>query len=110
MLFRSNLVSPMFNKVKSNEWRETQSSFGGLAIYKSQILLDARYSTSGGYTCEHVGFHDYLVRNGAKIYINGNFINSSWTPNSLRSLMNFLGFLLFGKCFFKIRNTLVQKQ
>jgi len=73
-------------KISSNlEWIEVDSAFGGIAIYKAEILQDAFYVGSaegGGMICEHVTLHSKLRENGFKIFINPRFINFAYTDHS----------------------------
>ena len=59
---------------------EVDSAFGGIAIYKLASIPNTcnykgEYDT-GGDICEHVPFNKCLKDNGAKIYINTNFITN----------------------------------
>jgi hypothetical protein len=76
-------------KIPSNaEWIRVDSAFGGLAIYRSEILNSkAIYSGirgDGRKICEHVSFHSELQENGARIYLNPAFINARVTDHSRR--------------------------
>lgn len=69
-------------------WIRTESSFGGLAIYKREVLNGARYSgtdTNGEVICEHVPLHSTISSKGGRIYINPKFINTRITDHSLNS-------------------------
>lgn len=81
-------------KIPSNsEWIRVDSAFGGLAIYRSEILNSkALYSglrSDGRKICEHVPFHSELQENGARIYLNPAFINARLTDHSRRMSMAF---------------------
>jgi len=72
----------------SANWIRTESSFGGLAIYKREVLNGARYSgtnKNGEIICEHVPFHSVINNNGGRIYINPMLINTRVTDHSLNS-------------------------
>jgi glycosyltransferase involved in cell wall biosynthesis len=76
-------------KIPSNsEWIPVDSAFGGLAIYRTEILnSNALYSGirgDGRKICEHVPFHSELHDNGARIYLNPAFINARGTDHSRR--------------------------
>ena len=76
-------------KIPSNsEWIRVNSAFGGLAIYRSEVLNSkALYSgirSDGRKICEHVPFHSELHENGARIYLNPAFINARATDHSRR--------------------------
>ncbi len=47
------------------------SAFGGLGIYKIPSILGSRYSAEfdQSLTCEHVHFHDQIIKKGGKIFI-----------------------------------------
>jgi hypothetical protein len=47
-----------------------RSCFGGLAFYKRKYMSDCQYRSIGG-DCEHVGFHDCLIRKyGGRMVMN----------------------------------------
>ena len=85
---------------RESEWIEVESAFGGLAIYKSEILnSDAIYdgrSSDGKEICEHVPFHNRLRLNGARIYVNPAMINARITDHS-RRLSIFFTILRIGR-------------
>lgn len=79
---------------------EVESAFGGFALYKMNSILGCRYSggNDNNEVCEHVEFHRQIRKNGGKIYINPQLINSygntpydSWSdlirPRTLTYLM-----------------------
>jgi hypothetical protein len=70
----------------TENWIEVDSAFGGLAIYKSYTLLEARYagkSESGDVICEHVPLHDNIRSQGYRIFINPKLINFKYTDHSM---------------------------
>ena len=84
------VYSRMIEIDPSSEWIEVESAFGGLAIYRRNIL-DAgsgrriRYSSrgvDGRVTCEHVEFHSEIRAAGGRIFINPGLINASYTEHS----------------------------
>ncbi len=86
-----NLASYISTKAKmlkipeKSRWIEVQSAFGGLAIYKREALVGARYShlsSDGMVECEHVSLHRILRQYGARIYINPSLINSCSVEHS----------------------------
>ena len=85
---------------RESEWIEVESAFGGLAIYRSEILnSDAIYdgrSSDGKDICEHVPFHNRLRLNGARIYVNPAMINARITDHS-RRLSIFFTILRIGR-------------
>jgi len=78
----------MINIPRNSSWIQVQSAFGGLGIYKTDSLKQGNfykgYDEHGDIICEHVPFHEYLVKNGAKIFINPKLINTHNTDHSLR--------------------------
>jgi hypothetical protein len=57
-----------------------QSAFGGFAIYQTQYLNNCYYEGFDRFDrekCEHVTFHECIVRNGGKIFINSRFQNAN---------------------------------
>lgn len=81
-------------KIPSNsEWIRVDSAFGGIAIYRSEILNSkALYSgirSDGRRICEHVPFHSELQVNGARIYLNPAFINARATDHSRRMSLSY---------------------
>ncbi len=77
--------SRMIRIPRTSEWIEVDSAFGGLAIYKRDVLLLSNYSAydeSGKITCEHVPFHKELRRRNKKIFINPSLINTKYTDHN----------------------------
>ena len=69
----------------SSDWIRVDSAFGGLAIYKREILGEAKYEgrlPDGSIVCEHVPFHESLGSNGARIFINTRLINGGWNGHN----------------------------
>ena len=89
-------------RISPNEnWIRTESSFGGLAIYKKEILNGASYSGTnnrGEVICEHVPLNSGINSKGGRIYINPMLINTritdhssnSQTPARLKRLLNYI--------------------
>jgi hypothetical protein len=80
--------SRMIKIPKNSNWIRVQSSFGGLGIYKTEILMKGNYykgtDNYGNITCEHVPFHKELVDKGARLFINPRLINTRYTDHSLK--------------------------
>lgn len=68
------------------DWIEVDSAFGGLAIYRRDVLLAGRYSgmQDGRAVCEHVPLHAELRAKGHRIFINPALINAHCTDHSAR--------------------------
>jgi hypothetical protein len=66
---------------KNSEWIEVDSAFGGLCIYRKDLIAGCRYSSythSGTPVCEHVEFHAQIRSKGGRIFINPDLVNSGW--------------------------------
>lgn len=73
------LKSRLFWFPKSMKPFEVHSAFGGLALYKRDVIQKARYigvDEHGSEVCEHVAFHKQIRENGGKIYLNPKLLNS----------------------------------
>jgi len=53
-------------------WVPVQSAFGGFGLYKAAVVAQGRYTglVDGREVCEHVPYHDLLVKAGARLYLN----------------------------------------
>ena len=84
----SAVHSRMIEIPTTSEWIEVESAFGGLGIYKTTYLNNARYvglfhnGVKGGQVCEHVAFHESIRAHGARIFINPQMLNSSLNEHS----------------------------
>jgi hypothetical protein len=61
-------------------WIEVDSAFGGLALYRSAPLLEARYdglAADGREVCEHVTLHARMRAAGARLWINPRLLATS---------------------------------
>ena len=56
----------------SNNLISVESAFGAVAVYKIESIGDCRYEgiRNGNEICEHVPFHECLIKNNKKIFIN----------------------------------------
>jgi len=84
--FSLSVKSKMKSFIGAQGFVRVDSAFGGIAIYKSSIYFDSEYrgiSEKGIPICEHVPFNSNLVENGAKLFINSEFINSHSSTSSL---------------------------
>ena len=90
-------------KKRGHNQIEVASAFGGLAIYKTSVLLNKKYSETDEYgkiLCEHVSLHKSILNSGGRIIINPKLINSGWTTNSRRAFLKLLGLSLLGKRYY----------
>jgi hypothetical protein len=66
---------------------EVESAFGGLAVYRRDALLGARYvglDANGAEVCEHVMLHAQMRADGARLYINPALVNARRTKHAGR--------------------------
>jgi len=75
----------IYNKMriikKNASWIKVDSAFGGFAIYKSRLFIEADYGKNpieNSQTSEHVDFHSNLLKIHPNLYINPKLINSFW--------------------------------
>lgn len=69
----------------NDAWIEVDSAFGGLAIYRRQILESLSYQGLDGdglEWCEHVSLHAQIKQRGGRILINPRLINCGWNEHS----------------------------
>lgn len=74
----------------SHPWIEVNSAFGGIGIYKSEVLLKYDYSSEHDYgkgISEHVSFHSKMRRDGLKLFINPAFINEGWNTYNINRFL-----------------------
>lgn len=73
---------------RNSNWIRVKSAFGGLGIYKTELLMKPGFykgkDNDGEVICEHVPFHENLIKTGAKIFINPKLINTRNTDHTLR--------------------------
>lgn len=97
------LIKPMYKKRNPGAWIETDSSFGGLGIYKSEVIGQEIYKVDRESGCEHVLFHTAIKNRGYKIFINTSLINSNFTTNARHAIYNYALLFIFGRWFSKIK-------
>jgi len=75
----------IYNKMriikKNASWIKVDSAFGGFAIYKSRLFIEADYGKNpieNSQTSEHVDLHSNLLKIHPNLYINPKLINSFW--------------------------------
>jgi hypothetical protein len=65
------------------DWIEVDSAFGGLAVYRREVLNGLSYiglDEAGHEICEHVSLNAQIKANGHRIFINPRLINAGVTP------------------------------
>lgn len=77
------------------------SAFGGMGIYRTDLLLECDYGISknvGTNECEHVELHRQAIRKGFKLFINPDLINNIVSKHTFRkSLICRLTIAIFRK-------------
>lgn len=69
----------------NSEWIEVHSAFGGIAVYPTKALGNARYQgfdAQGRDAVDHIGFSAGIRENGYSIYINPKLINTSFNEHN----------------------------
>ena len=85
LALKAAVHSRMLHIDKRSDAINVDSAFGGLAIYKMNVIGSARYSGRDGEgkaICEHVPFHKVLKDNGFKIIIDPQLINAGWVDHT----------------------------
>jgi hypothetical protein len=84
------ILSKIIEIPYSSKWIEVESAFGGLAIYKKNVLNRAKYSgrdKNNKVICEHVPLNLAIIQENKKIYINPKLINGGYNSHSFRTLI-----------------------
>lgn len=79
------VYSRMLRLPKNLEPIRVESAFGGLGIYKKNVLAGAAYSgktEKDDDTCEHVPLHASLIDKGFKLYVMPSLINCGWNEHN----------------------------
>lgn len=72
-----------------------KSAFGGLGVYKAEHYIKGEYSgiMNGHHVCEHVPFHKQLVKNGSRLFIRTDLMNTppkEHIETTIKKIKNFL--------------------
>lgn len=70
---QSTVLSRMISLPTQGPWLEVDSAFGGLALYRRELLRGLRYegvAPDGQESCEHVALHAAIRARGGRVYIN----------------------------------------
>ena len=79
------VASRMVTIPPERDWIEVDSAFGGLAIYRREMLEGVEYvgiGEDGIEFCEHVHVHAQMQARGARLFINPAMINAGMTQHS----------------------------
>ena len=82
----SCIFSKMIQLPTNSDWLEVDSAFGGLAVYRREVMCNSAYIglySNGIEVCEHVPFHLRIKENGGKIFISPRMVNTDYTEHSL---------------------------
>jgi hypothetical protein len=81
------LFSRMIHLSPKRPMIEVESAFGGLAVYKREAIVSARYGglrADGTELCEHVTLCSHMRANGYRIFLNPALINARSTDHASR--------------------------
>lgn len=73
----------------SSDWIEVDAAFGGIGIYPTKAIGNARYQgfdSDGREAVDHIGFCEGIRQNGYSVFINPKFINTSFNEHSQQLL------------------------
>lgn len=99
-----SVLSKMVCIPKTYKPIKVKSAFGGLGIYKKNLLLNGKYvgvDEKGNEVCEHVYFHNNFL-GCANLYIIPSLINCGWNEHSRRRSNSSLIILYLATRFFSI--------
>ena len=85
-LRRKLIYDKMLKIPKNSDWIPVHSAFGGLAIYRTELLLKNDYSViyeKGHIRSEHIDFHEKCIKTNFKLYINPRLINSNYNEYNI---------------------------
>jgi len=89
---------------------EVDSAFGGLGIYKKEVIVDSKYfglDKNNNEICEHVPLNQNLRKKGYKLFIAPKLINCGWNTHNknlkliYKIINRFKYFLKHLRCMFK---------
>jgi hypothetical protein len=83
----ASMYTKMITIGETADWIEVESAFGGLAVYRRQVLDGLTYcgvDAAGEPVCEHVSLHEQIRRRGGRIFINPAMINTADTDQSFQ--------------------------
>ena len=100
----NSVTSKMIKIPSSAKPIKVKSAFGGLGLYKKNLLSGCKYigiDQNLSEVCEHVNLHtDYLYN--ANLYIIPSLINSGWNQHSIQKTRIYTLLLFFATRFFTI--------
>ena len=79
------IYSNMITIDPASDWIEVDAAFGGIAIYPTKALNNARYKgydDHGRDAVDHIGFCAGIRENGYSVYINPKLINTSFNSHN----------------------------
>ena len=83
----SCVISKMIEIPENSGWIEVDSAFGGLAIYRREVIFGQNYvglNNAGTAICEHISFHKEIKNHSKRIFINPKLINGGLNEHSIR--------------------------
>ena len=82
---KSTIYSKMIQIDSKADWIEVDSAFGGLGIYRANVLAGRNYcgkNLLGEMVSEHVQMHNSMKLRGARLFINPSLINGAWNEHN----------------------------
>jgi len=81
----SAVYARMITIPRDSQWIRVLSAFGGMAVYRKEILKGIRYrglDQKGDEVCEHVSLCNQITSKGGRVFINPNLINVNVVEHS----------------------------
>jgi glycosyltransferase involved in cell wall biosynthesis len=102
--FFRHVVSKMKLLDRNSPLLPVESAFGGLAVYRREILRGARYSgvdSGGNARCEHVALHESIIAGGGRIFINPRLVAGGWSAHVIKAIIKLLVLFALGNTVFQ---------
>lgn len=82
------------------EWIEVDAAFGGLSLYKKEVIICSSYAgvtPAGVEICEHVVLSEGIKKAGFKIFLNPRLINTKRSEHINKALKTIAALFFFGQ-------------
>ena len=82
------------------EWIEVDAAFGGLSLYKKEVIVCSSYAgvtPTGVEICEHVVLSEGIKKSGFKIFINPRLINTKRSEHINKAIKTIVALLFLGQ-------------
>ena len=84
------MYTKMFTISENEDWIEVDSAFGGLAVYRKEVVDGVVYEgldDAGEGVCEHVSVNTQIRSRGQRIFINPKLINAAETDQAHQRML-----------------------